>query len=462
MLLQTMMPMKICIISEYFPPRILGGGEHSAYLFARGLTKQGYEVHVLTSHPRHSIHPLVSDSREIPIHEKKAGIYVHRVLGVKTLRWRMFDLSGVCANEMFFIYSLFPILSFIIKERPDIIHALNIQSIPSSVVAARMCNVPIVVTYNSSGRVCVKGDLLRPDMSICDNPMSISTCFSCFSYYAKATGNSGILNRSKFLLPFLFLREFLTCSMFRGCLRKVNKIIAISASVKKSLVENGLPPKKIEVIPIIADLELFHGTARDMVIVRKEYGFSALDRIVLFVGSNFDVRKGSRFLIKTMPLVLETMPHVKFSIVGNVPSEESKIIDNEGLSGNVSFLGRISNKRLADVYAMADLVVVPSIAPEAFGRVVLEAMSMKKPVIASKVGGIVDIVRDGFNGFLVQPNDTEGLAKAILRVFQEKELVEKLVEEGKETVENQFSEKAVLLRIAGVYGAISRSDIKGN
>lgn len=438
--------MKICIITQYFPPQVIGGGELAAYVLARSLANRGHIVSVLTSDPSRlvtfrSVSPLY-------VHELRDGIAVHKVLGLKTLNWVQTNLSEFISHEFFSLHGIVVISNFLRTAKPDIIHALNIDSIPPALVAARICRVPIVATINSYLVVCPKGDKLKTDGKICKDKCSVLSAKHCLLSDYESRRWRGLL----------FLEDFLWSFILRTCVKHINKIVAISSYIKTTLLQQGISSGKVEVIPEMADTVLFR-TRVDLASARKELGLSPVDKVVLYAGAVFNFRKGSAVLLKAMAAIVKTMPDVKLVITGNVPKKEMKAIEVSGLKKNVICTGFLPRNRIPRIYAAADVVVFPSIWPEPFGLVLTEAMCMGKPIVASKVGGITDIVQNGVNGLLTEPNDTDGLATAIITLLNDTKLAKRLSESGKVSVE-RYHEDTVLKKLVAVYQSLSRKQRK--
>ncbi|GAI28534.1 unnamed protein product, partial [marine sediment metagenome] len=102
----------------------------------------------------------------------------------------------------------------------------------------------------------------------------------------------------------------------------------------------------------------------------------------------------------------------------------------------VIFTGFVNDVK--ELYASLDLLVLPSQA-ESFGRVLIEAMAMEKPVVATRAGGAVEVVEDGVTGLLVPSNDTNGLARAIIKMLENEEDRRRKGKAGRERVKNMFS-----------------------
>ena len=119
-----------------------------------------------------------------------------------------------------------------------------------------------------------------------------------------------------------------------------------------------------------------------------------------------------------------------------------------GLRDRVLFTG--FQMDVSEIIGAFDVAVLPSFF-EGMGRVILEAMAMAKPVVASRVGGIPDLLEDGRNGFLVQPGNVAELAAAIKKLLQDKALAEKMGREGRKMIDDKFSADIMVRSIEAVY-----------
>jgi len=154
--------------------------------------------------------------------------------------------------------------------------------------------------------------------------------------------------------------------------------------------------------------------------------------------------KGHVHFLKAMALVRRAFPEARAWIVGGVsPGKQGYKEELEGwcrrlgLEEAVTFCG--SRPDVPDVLAELDCLVMPSVIEESFGRVVIEAQAVGVPVVASRIGGINEVVSDGEDGLLVDPRDHEGLAKAVLRVLQEPSFARQIVANGRRKAEEQYS-----------------------
>jgi len=214
-------------------------------------------------------------------------------------------------------------------------------------------------------------------------------------------------------------------------------VVVASNAVARHMINNFLVPRdRIRLIPRGVDLEGFRLRSPGKRSHKKEFVIGLIGRITPI--------KGHIYFIRAMSKVVRLMPNAKAIIIGDAPANKPKyrqelevLVRRLSLSKYIQFLGNISDvpKKMADI----DLVVMPSIGEETFGRVIIEAQAVGVPVIASKIGGMVDIIKDYENGLLVAPRDWNGLSDAIVKIIKDDRLRAKLIKNGRINVEKQFS-----------------------
>jgi glycosyltransferase involved in cell wall biosynthesis len=156
------------------------------------------------------------------------------------------------------------------------------------------------------------------------------------------------------------------------------------------------------------------------------------------------VRKGQEFLIQATALLKQRGLPIKALIVGvTFPGNEShlaqiqRMIAELGIEENVVFTGELSDTR--EAYAAMDVLALTSAQPEPFGNVVMEAMGMGLPVIATNIGGSLDQVVDNVTGFLIRPADASALAEAIKKLMDDPRLRQQMGTEAMKRIQNYFS-----------------------
>jgi len=193
--------------------------------------------------------------------------------------------------------------------------------------------------------------------------------------------------------------------------------------------------------------------------IRKRINYDIHDPLrVLYVGRLVS-EKGVEFLLEAISYISKEIS-VELWIVGSGPYKNylKDIAKKLGIESRVNWFGWIPwGEQLFKIMREADVLVLPSLT-EGCGLCVLEAMSQSLPVIASKVGGIPEIVKDGISGLLVEPCDSKAIAKSIIRIARDLELRKRLINEGlkiaeENTLENQTGKVvSAILEIIGKQG----------
>lgn len=172
--------------------------------------------------------------------------------------------------------------------------------------------------------------------------------------------------------------------------------------------------------------------------------------VVIGVVSKLWEGKGHAILIKAFKELRKEIKDIRLVIVGEgyIYNELRNLVHMLGLKDSVLFTG--FQMDVSEIIATFDVAVLPSFF-EGMGRVLLEAMAMEKPVVASRVGGIPDLVEHGVNGFLVSPGDVLELSNTIKKIVRDKKLAHEMAEKGRKRITEQFSAEAMVQSIEKVY-----------
>ena len=223
-----------------------------------------------------------------------------------------------------------------------------------------------------------------------------------------------------------------------GC----SQVVADASVIKRQLVEeHGVDPAKIEVIGSAVDLEKFK-PPRDRTKFRREIGVP--DEIPL-IGNIGMIRpdKGQLELVKAAPLVLQKRPDARFVIVGQGTGilkrgiNVRNAIDRAGLADKIIMAGYRWDT--PEVFAACDMIVIASLRTEASPIVLREAFASARPVIATDVGDIPEILRHRENGLLIEPGNSQALAAAILEFIFDPQLADRCAANGFRYATEHFS-----------------------
>jgi len=234
----------------------------------------------------------------------------------------------------------------------------------------------------------------------------------------------------------------------RKYVKDVDAIIAISEGVKKVLVEGGLAPQCIEVIPSGIDFSPFEEiTSRDF--LRREFSFAADDYLVGIVAQLED-HKGHRYLVEATKILKDKAPRIKIIVVGSgsLRMELDRQVRTLGVEDIVFFLG--FREDIPEILSSLDLFVLSSFL-EGMGSSLLDAMACRLPIVATEAGGVPEVVIHQETGLLVPPRDPQALAQAILKLYNDRTLARELGERGFEVVHKKYSAEAMAGKIVAFY-----------
>jgi len=313
---------------------------------------------------------------------------------------------------------------------PDLVHLHQTGGVLSpSIVRAISRRYPTVKTVHDVGLVCPLGDELIKQCAgeLCEYPFDHGCLLrGCYSV------------REKGVRPLLFaLWE-------RHVARRLDRLVVSSEYMRRELLRNAFRPHQIAVLPMFTTMN------RDGAVGAS----AAAQKRMLFVG-RLDRAKGGRELIDALRL-LDQRADWQLDVIGTGPSLralQQRVVDNR-LGGRVCFHGRVEEGAVLGLYARARVVVVPSMIPESFGLVGIEAMACARPVVAFDSGGIRDWLVDGDTGFLVARGDLWALAARIGRLVADDSLVDAMGAAAQRRVERLYRPEAHLARLVPLYDAV--------
>ncbi len=210
--------------------------------------------------------------------------------------------------------------------------------------------------------------------------------------------------------------------------------------------------EKIRLIPRGVDLSAFKMSSK---------GRSPEQEIVIGIVGRISPIKGHSCFIRAVSRVIRKIPKLKVLIVGdstpdkdNYKEEIKLLVRKLGLSSYVKFLGVQGD--IPAILAKLNVLVMASLVPESFGRVLIEAGAVGVPAVATKVGGVVDIIDDGKTGLLVSPGNPEQMAAAIIRLIKDRNFAASLAVAAREKIGRQFSLDLMTRRTIKVYEEVRK------
>ena len=228
------------------------------------------------------------------------------------------------------------------------------------------------------------------------------------------------------------------------CLNRSSLIITNSNYTKNKFIQLGVKNDKI--MRVFVPPNFVEKTSNKELLVDFRKSFTdPSNKIILFVG-RFAEYKGIEYLIKALLEIKSTKVHLIIAGYGTLLSKLQDLTKSLGLEKKISFVVGPSHEKLGMLHSISDVFVLPSIIDsrgetEGLGLVIVEAMKSGLPVIATTVGGIVDIIKNEENGLLVRPKDPKSIAKAIERIISDKELEKIIIANSQETLKEFLPEK---------------------
>ena len=235
-------------------------------------------------------------------------------------------------------------------------------------------------------------------------------------------------------------------------MKRVRKSVVLNEPLKEKLVKKRIPEEKLEVIPNGVNVEDFNVSEEEVERVRRKYGLEGV--VVMFAGT-VTPRKGVLELMKAAELL--NRRDVLFLVVGNLDLDKEyarKVVEYAKCKGiNAKFTGFVPYEDLKALYSACDIFVLPSFE-EGQGVVLLEAMASGKPLIGSKVGGIPMQIKDGWNGFLVEPGDERVLAEKIDYLIGNEEERMRMGKNSRKLAKEEFDWEKIVEKYLKIYEAI--------
>lgn len=231
----------------------------------------------------------------------------------------------------------------------------------------------------------------------------------------------------------------------RFSIEQSDRVTAVSAFLRRRTEESFDVSTPIEVIPNFVDPEVFHPGARSEI----HLPFLRPEVRVVMHASNFRPVKRVDNVVRTFAAMAGEVPSC-LVLLGDGPERwhAQELARSLGIEEKVFFLG--IQEEIEALLPLADLFLLPS-EHESFGLVVLEAMSCAVPCIATRRGGTAELVEDGRSGFLVDPEDIDGMAKVGLQLLRDPELAGRIGRAARERARDHFSEEAVVRRYEALY-----------
>ena len=306
--------------------------------------------------------------------------------------------------------------------QPDVVHVKMFLTQLSPFILPVLRNYPAlyhIVWYRS---ICPLGTKQLPNQTPCHSPPGL------------------VCHRTGCLPWRVWLPLMLQLKLWRRWRSVFKAMVAASEAVRVRLLAEGVGP--IEVI--------HNGIAA----AAPRSSLSSAPTIA-FAG-RLVREKGVDVLLRAFALLKSRLPEAKLVICGDGPDRKriENLILELNLPDDVSMRGFLPTRQVVETFRRSWVVAVPSVWEEPFGHVGIEAMMNGIPIVASKIGGLAEIVEDGRTGFVVPPNDSEALSSALLKIAGDRQMAETMGRAAHERAMARFSEEELVRRFVNVYRSI--------
>lgn len=366
--------MKICYISDLYPPHFIGGAENYLYRLVRTISKHA-EVVVINASLQTRVTPEIT-------HEDGVKIYRFYPLNL----FSMYDyvkkpfllryLWHIC--NIWNPHSYHSIKVILSKEKPDVVHTHNFKCLSASIFSAvESCRYPHVHTIHDYNLISPWTNLIRAGRVITRFNLVDKIYVKYMQLMTRSV--STVISPSKFAMH-------------------LHHRLGLFRQADKRVIPNGIEWNSKQ--------------------IRKNYR----EIEVLYVG-NMTFYKGVDVLINAFKRCRNQK--LRLHLVGGGPAH-AYLKDIAQGDKRITFHGVISDQVLDNLYIKSSFLVVPSLWFEVLPVVIQEAMSRGTPVVASAIGGIPDLIIDGFNGFLFKPGCVEDLARLIEKLAEQTHILSEL------------------------------------
>ena len=384
--------MKICFITNLYPPNVLGGAEIIVEKMALSMLDYSHESVIITTSPDDEKHVIERDNTTIYQLNTTKLYPTYRqteAQGIKKPFWHVLDLWNNSTMDA--------VKEILVNENVDDIHINNYKGLSLSCFkAGRDLNIPVIYESHDFSLICPRANLINGKNTLCQKRN-----FICNEY----------VNTQRRLLN-----------------DNVDLLISPSQFMIDKFHENDFF-NNVECVKIPLGVEY---ESRKTI---KTY--DSFD--ITYIGT-LGKHKGVDTLIKAFKEIEgETL---RLHIIGKgYDEEEFRELSHE--DNRIVFHGFVNNSDILDYYKMTNVLVIPSICYDNSPLVIYESFSTGTPVIGSNIGGIPELVMDGYNGLLFEAGNVDSLKEKLVKVINDKELLKKFEENSYESLPKNSMDEMV-------------------
>ncbi len=394
--------MKILIVHDY--AELIGGAEIGALTLRNGLRDRGHEARVFAARTNLKQESAVDHTCFGTTSRIRGLVQTANPLAYWQLKQVIADFQPDVVHVRMFLTQLSPLILPLLRSVSSLYH---------------------VVWYRP---ICPTGNKLLPSGTACLSPAGTA----CLKH--------GCLPLHDWI-PLMGQLK-----LWRHWQSAFDRVVANSNAVKQQLVQGGIRP--VEVI--------WNGVPEPP---PPSYPRPLNLAPTAVVAGRLTPEKGVDVVLKAVAAMSDRLPTLQLLIAGDGPQRKAlqALAHDLGIADRVKLLGHLPRQQVEQQFAGAWVQVVPSLWAEPFGFVAPEAMMRGMPVIASNSGGLAEIVKDGKTGFLVPPGDVDALAKTLMTVLSDTDLVERLGQCGRDRAHAHFSETVWLDQFEALYEQMTTS-----
>ena len=417
-------PIKILNITDALPDyyKTWGGAEKVAYRQIKTSTKlEDKEIFVGATKPVRRVEENFTFLRIYTIEDFLPQKLSHYATTFKSQAFP-FDLV-----------SFFSLMFILLKIKPQVIHLHRVIKISlAPMIVAKIFGIPITLSIYDYLFFCPKSVLLDKK----NNP-----CYKFHGPWCREC--SVIIKESSTLKLFSFFRR----RIFDFFLSKANRFSVLSNASLELISKYSIPKEKIFIVS-------------QAFISHERINGVSVEPYSVFFNIWMQPHKGVDIVIRTIPKVLKVFPQTKFYIaIKDAPAcyeddyfkEIKKMMKDLDIEKNITFFERPSHKQYLQLIEKSTLVIVAEQWENMAPTTLTDAMSLGKPVVASKIGGIPEIITDNRNGLLANPKDLEMFAEKIIKILSDKALAKRLGERAKERIKTIGQEKNIKEQLYRLY-----------
>lgn len=260
-----------------------------------------------------------------------------------------------------------------------------------------------------------------------------------------------------------YLRKRLLSFSYRFIYVLADHLIAAAEAVKEDLIHRAgwrVPERKITVIhTAIMERDTLRG-APDEQAVREQYAIRE-DSTLIAVVANLAPYKGHRSFLQAVAEIVKTLPDLQCALIGDGPKREEleQLTRDLNLQSHILFTGTLTERTQDALVRLSRMVVLPSLSGEGLPLVLLEAMALGKPVVATDVGGTREIIKHGLSGLIVAPGKPKALVEAILRMLSDDVRALQMGRRGREQFETLFVFSKMIGKLKKFYSELLGTEL---